>query len=130
MSPGAAIFYRIALYAIILQDYFSMQQPQRGDYLVMFIFYSIHYPLPGKEELLAQSMHEFGELMRKQPGNLFQAPYPFKDPEKGTLMGVSIWKSEEAFQVALPTLQQARRNSSSQEWEARPPEVYTLHSIH
>jgi hypothetical protein len=41
----------------------------------MFIFYSIHYPHPEKEELLVQGMHEFGELMKQQPGILFQAPY-------------------------------------------------------
>ena len=94
----------------------------------MFIFYSIHYPHPEKEGLLAQSMHEFGELMKQQPGNIFQAPYPFKDPVKGTLMGISIWESEEAFQAALPTLQSARQNSPSHEWEVKPPEVYMLHS--
>lgn len=94
----------------------------------MFIFYSIHYPQPEKEELLVQSMHEFGELMKKQPGNIFQAPYPFKDPEKGTLMGISIWESREAFQIALPTLQSARQNSPSREWEIKPTEVYMLDS--
>ncbi|GHO83007.1 putative quinol monooxygenase [Dictyobacter formicarum] len=94
----------------------------------MFIFYSIHYPQPEKEALLVQSMHEFGELMKKQPGNLFQAPYPFKDPEKGTLMGISIWESREAFQLALPTLQSARQNSPSREWEIKSPEVYMLDS--
>jgi hypothetical protein len=94
----------------------------------MFIFYSIHYPHPEKEELLVQGMHEFGELMKQQPGILFQAPYPFKDPEKGTLMGISIWESREAFQAALPTLQSARQNSPSHEWEVKPPEVYMLDS--
>lgn len=94
----------------------------------MFIFYSIHFPHPDKEELLVQSMHEFGELMRQQPGIIFQAPYPFKDTEKGTLMGVSIWESQEAFQTALPILQSARRDSPSHEYEVKPPEVYTLNS--
>jgi hypothetical protein len=94
----------------------------------MFIFYSIHFPHPETEELLVQSMHQFGELMRKQPGNIFQAPYPFKDPEKGTLMGISVWESEEAFQSVLPTLQSARQNSSSRDWEIKPPEVYMLNS--
>jgi hypothetical protein len=94
----------------------------------MFVFYSIHYAHPEKERLLVQSMHEFGELMKQQPGILFQAPYPFKDPEKGTLMGISIWESQEAFQAALPTLQSARRDSRSQEWEAKPTEVYMLNS--
>jgi hypothetical protein len=77
----------------------------------MFIFYSIHYPHPDKEVLLVQSMHEYGMLMQQQPGNIFQAPYPFKDPEKGTLIGISIWESEEAFQAALPILRSARQKS-------------------
>ncbi|MDQ2906256.1 MAG: hypothetical protein M3Y81_22270 [Chloroflexota bacterium] len=94
----------------------------------MFIFYSIHYPQPEKEDLLVQSMHEFGELMKKQPGIIFQAPYPFKDPEKGTLIGISIWESQEAFQAVLPLLQSARRGSPSQEWEVKPTEVYMLNS--
>jgi hypothetical protein len=96
----------------------------------MFIFYSIHYPHPGQEELLAQSMHDFGDLMKQQPGNVFQAPYPFKDPERGTLMGVSIWESEEAFQAALPILERARQDSPSHEWEISPPEVHLLQSTH
>ena len=94
----------------------------------MFIFYSIHYPHPEKEELLVQSMHDYGELMKQQPGNVFQAPYPFKDSEKGTLMGISIWESRDAFQAALPTLRSARQDSPSQEWESKPPEVYMLDS--
>lgn len=94
----------------------------------VFIFYSIHFPQPEKEELLVQSMHEFGELMKKQPGIIFQAPYPFRDTEKGTLMGISIWESQEAFQAALPTLQNARKDSPSHEWEIKPPEVSMLNS--
>ena len=95
----------------------------------MFIFYSIHYPKPEAEALIAEGMHEYGELMRRQPGNLFVAPYPFKDPEKGTLMGISIWESEEAFQAALPIIQRARKAPPSVEWEARPTEVHMLHSV-
>ncbi len=94
----------------------------------MFIFYSIHYPQPEKEGLLVQDMHEFGELMKKQPGIIFQAPYPFKDPEKGKLVSISVWESQEAFQTALPTRQNARKDSPPHEWEIKPPEVYMLHS--
>ncbi len=94
----------------------------------MFIFYSIHYPKPGKEALLVESMHRYGEVMGKQPGIIFIAPYPFKNPEKGTLMGVSIWESEGAFQAALPALQAARKDAPSNDWELKPTEVYLLHS--
>jgi hypothetical protein len=94
----------------------------------MFLFYTVHYPYPDKEALLVESMHQFGELMSQQPGFIFVAPYPFKDPEKGTLMGISMWESEEAFNAAAAVLRQARQNSPSHEWEAKPTEVYTLHS--
>ncbi len=94
----------------------------------MFIFYSIHYPKPDKEALLVESMHNFGVLMERQPGIIFVAPYPFKDPDKGTVMGISIWESEEAFQAALPTLQNARKNAPSHDWESKPPDVHMLHS--
>jgi hypothetical protein len=66
--------------------------------------------------------------MERQPGNIFQAPYPFKDADKGTLIGISIWESEEAFQAALPILQSARQKSPAQELEIKPPEVYLLNS--
>lgn len=63
------------------------------------------------------------------PGNIFQAPYPFKDTGKGTLMGISIWESEAAFQAALPALQKARQDSPSHDLEVKPPEVYLLNSV-
>jgi heme-degrading monooxygenase HmoA len=94
----------------------------------MFLFYSIHYPHPGKEELLAESMHLFGEEMKKQPGFIFVASYPFKDPEKGTLMGISFWESQAAFEAAAPALQKSRKINPSNELEIKPPDVYMLHS--
>ena len=94
----------------------------------MFIFYSIHYPYPDKEDLLVESMHQFGELMSQQPGFIFVAPYPFKNPENGTLMGVSFWESEEAFKAAVGVLRESRRNSSSRDWEIRPPDQFTMNS--
>lgn len=116
---GVGIYRYLVFHALISEEVLR----------AMFIFYSIHYPREDMDDLLAESMHEFGELMRQQPGTIFQAPYPFKDPEKGTLMGVSIWESEEAFQAALPALERARANRPSQAYEIKPPEVYMLHSI-
>jgi len=94
----------------------------------MFIFYSIHHPRPGQEAALAESMARYGALMGAQPGIVFVAPSPFKDPEKGTLMGISIWESEAAFQAALPILEQARKDAPPRDLESRPPEVHLLHS--
>lgn len=96
----------------------------------MFIFYSIHCPHPEKEEQLVQSMHEFGKLMTAQPGNIFVAPYSFKNPANETLMGISIWESQEAFQAALTTPESAQKDRPSREWEIRPTEVCMLNSAH
>ena len=91
----------------------------------MFLFYAIHYPLSEKEALLIQNMHEFGELIKKQPGIIFVNPYPFRDTEKGTLLGISIWESQEAFQAAALALE---NDFPSEEWEVKPREVYMLNS--
>ena len=95
----------------------------------MFIFYSIHYPRPEFEPLLVESMHEFGEQMQTQPGLLFVAPFPFKNVEAATLMGVTVWVSEEAFAAAMVALTPLREQQAShEEWERKPTEVYRLSS--
>lgn len=93
----------------------------------MFIFYSLHYPHPEKEEQFAENMRQFDELMKKQPGIVFVSPYPFKDPEKGALVGISIWESQEAFQAAIPALK-GPKDYSFLEWEVKPSELYLLNS--
>ena len=95
----------------------------------MVIFYSIHHPVPGKTELLAESMHRFGEQMARQPGFIFVAPYPFRDPETGTLMGVSFWESPEALANARNALLGGTDDPPALPLESRPPEVYVLHSV-
>lgn len=92
----------------------------------MFLFYAVHYPHPEKEDLLIQSMYEFSELIKKQPGLIFVNPYPFRDPEKGTLVGLAVWESQEAFQAALPNLENA---FPSEEWEIKPREVYMFNTV-
>ena len=94
----------------------------------VFIFYSVHYPHPDKEDLLIESMHNYGELMRTQPGLLFVAPYPFKNPENGTVMGVTIWESQEAFQAAMEAIAGLRGPGPSPDWEIKPTEVYRFNS--
>jgi hypothetical protein len=95
----------------------------------LFIFYSVHFPVPGDEGALAESMHSFGELMGAQQGCVFVAPYPFHAPEAGTLMGVSVWETEAAFQSASDAMHEARRTSKSRDFELRPAEVHFLNSI-
>ena len=90
----------------------------------MFVFYSVHYPQPEKEELWGQQMRQFDELIKKQPGIIFVSDI-FQDPEKGTLIGFTIWESQEAFQASWPNLV---KDAPASEWEVKPPEVYMLNS--
>ena len=92
----------------------------------MFLFYAVHYPKPEKEALLIQSMQQFGELIKKQPGVIFVNTSPFRDPEKGTLIGIAIWESQEAFQAAWPVLV---KDAPSEEWETKPREVYMFNTV-
>ena len=89
----------------------------------MFLFYAVHYPHPEKEELLIQGMHEFGELIKKQPGCMFV--HTFSDPENGTLLALAIWESREAFKASWRILVQ---DAPSEEWEVKPREVHLLES--
>jgi heme-degrading monooxygenase HmoA len=92
----------------------------------MFLFYAIHYPKPEKEELLIQSMYQFGELIQKQPGIIFVNLSPFRDPEKGTLIGLAIWESQEAFQASWPVVV---KDAPSEEWEVKPREVRMFNTV-
>ena len=85
----------------------------------MFVFYSTHYPQPGKEELSAQMMRQFDELIKKQPGIVFVSDI-FQDPAKGALIGYTFWESRAAWEAAWPILV---KEAPSGDWEARPPDV-------
>ena len=91
----------------------------------MFLFYSIHYPQPDKEEVVVQNMRQFDDIIKRQPGIIFVSDI-FNDPEKGTLMGFTIWESQEVFQASWPVLV---KEVPSNEWEVKSPEVYMLNSV-
>jgi hypothetical protein len=90
----------------------------------MFLFYSVHYPLPDKEALGAEKMRQFDELMKMQPGIVYVSDI-FTDPERGALIGFTIWESQEAFEASWPVL---AKDVPSGQWEVKPPEVYRLNS--
>ncbi len=90
----------------------------------MFLFYSVHYPQPGMEELWVQKMRQFDELIKKQPGIVFVSNV-FKDPARGTLMGFTFWESQEAFEAAWSILV---KDAPPSEGEIKPAEVYMFNS--
>jgi heme-degrading monooxygenase HmoA len=91
----------------------------------MFLFYSVHYPQPGKEDFWIQKMRQFDELMKKQPGIVFVSDI-FKDSERGTLLGFTFWESEEAFRAVWPEL---AKYAPAREWEIKPPDAYMLNCV-
>jgi heme-degrading monooxygenase HmoA len=90
----------------------------------MFVFYSVHYPQPGKEEEWVQKMRHVDEVIKKQPGVIFVSAI-FPDPAKGTLTGFTFWESEDAWKAAWPLLAQ---EAPEGEGEVKPPEVFLFHS--
>jgi heme-degrading monooxygenase HmoA len=93
----------------------------------MFVHMSIHHPRPGKEELLIDSMHRFGEAMKNRPG--LQQAQTLKDQKTGHLIGLAIWDTKEAWLKARPAMLEAVKDDDFESWEEEPPVVYHLEVV-
>lgn len=93
----------------------------------MYIQIAIHHPKTGKEELLIASMHRYGAAVRTQPG--IREVYTLQDAEEGVLVGLAIWKSEEALEAARPALREAIKDDDFEDWEEREIEGYRLEEV-
>jgi len=93
----------------------------------MMLYYSVHYPKPEKEALLIDAMRHVGKIIKSLPGCLFDNA--FQDGSLGTIMAITIWESNEAFQAARPAMIEALKAIPFDEWEARPREFHTLNSL-
>jgi hypothetical protein len=93
----------------------------------MMLYYSVHYPKPEKEALLIDAMRQVGKVIKDLPGCLFDNA--FQDASLGTIMAITIWESQEAFQAARPAMIEALKVISFDGWEARPREFHTLNSL-
>jgi quinol monooxygenase YgiN len=94
---------------------------------MVLLYYSVHYPKPEKEALLRDAMCHVGEAIKNLPGCLFDNA--FQDVSLGTIMAITIWESQEAFQAARPAMIEALKAIPFDEWEARPREFHTLNSL-
>ena len=91
------------------------------------LYYSVHYPKLEKEALLRDAMRHVGKVIKSLPGCLFDNA--FQDASLGTIMALTIWESQEAFQAARPAMIEALKAIPFEEWEARPREFHTLNSL-
>ena len=94
---------------------------------MVLLYYSVHYPKPEKEAALIDGMSRVGKVLKSLPGCLFDNA--FQDTNLGTIMALTIWESQEAFQAARPAMIEALRTIPLDEWEARPREFHMLNSL-
>jgi len=85
---------------------------------------SIHYPKPGKESLLIESMHRFGKSMEGQKGLIMA--HTTKDEDTNRLIGLAIWDSKKNWSAARPAMIDAVKDDPFEDWELRPPDVFHL----
>jgi heme-degrading monooxygenase HmoA len=95
---------------------------------VVFVHLSIHRPKPGKESDLIDSMHRFGQANDSPIPGLREA-HTLRDRETGTLVGLAIWESEDAFRAGVPGMRAAVQSDDFDAWEDGRPEVYLLDPV-
>jgi len=88
---------------------------------------SIHFPKPGKERMLIDSMHRFGKAMECKEGLIMAQTS--KDEDRNRLIGLAIWKSKENWLAARPAMMEAVKDDTFDDWELKPPEVYHLSEV-
>lgn len=93
----------------------------------VLVHLSIHNPLPGKEQLLIDSMHRFGEADGEIPG--LREVHTLRDRTSGALVGLAIWESEEAFEAGVPRMRAAVEGDDLLAWERGLPEAYVLEPV-
>jgi heme-degrading monooxygenase HmoA len=94
----------------------------------VLVHLSVHRPKPGREQELIDSMHRFG---RGDGG-----PFPgllegltLRDRQTGTLVGLAIWESEQAFRAGVARMRGAVEGDDFAAWEDDPPDVYLLDPV-
>lgn len=93
----------------------------------MFVHMSIHYPIPGKQDLILDAMRRYCEAMKGKPG--LQSGHALRDRKTGKLIGLAIWDTREDWAAAKPAMDEAVKNDPFHEWEDVPPKVYHLEEV-
>jgi hypothetical protein len=90
----------------------------------MFVNLAIHYPKPETEALLIKAMHRLGTAVQNHPGLFYMNAH--KDAQRGVIVAISIWDTQEAMLAAVPTIMGVTKDVPFDDWEARPREIYQL----
>jgi heme-degrading monooxygenase HmoA len=93
----------------------------------VFVHVSIHRPIAEKEGELIDSMHRFGQADGAIPG--LREVHTLRDRESGTLVGLAIWDSAEAFEAGVSRMRKAVEGDDLLAWEHGVPEVFLLDPV-
>ncbi|MGI9007499.1 MAG: antibiotic biosynthesis monooxygenase [Streptosporangiaceae bacterium] len=87
-----------------------------------YIFMAVHYPEPGWQDGVYESMRAMAGSMAGTPGLLEIGPWLDRDGDR--VVGLARWQSREAFEAAMPGSGVA--GSFTHEGESRPREYVHL----
>lgn len=91
---------------------------------LMFTHLAIHYPLPEHRGALLASMHRAAAAAQGLDGLVRIGSW--SEASGGRLVGISLWSSREAFELASPLMFAAVEDDPLDDWESRPPESFHL----
>ena len=97
------------------------------DRRIMIAHIAIHRPNPESVDELIASMERFAAAGRSQPG--LQEVHTMRDAESGTLLGLALWETREAFDRGVQAMRAAVEDDLFAEWEDTPPEVYIFEDV-
>jgi heme-degrading monooxygenase HmoA len=93
----------------------------------MIAHIAIHSPNPENVDELIASMERFAAAGRSQPG--LQEVHTMRDAESGTLLGLALWETREAFERGVQAMRAAVEDDLFPEWEDTPPQVYVFEDV-
>jgi heme-degrading monooxygenase HmoA len=94
---------------------------------IMIAHIAIHTPNPESVDELIASMERFAAAGRSQPG--LQEVHTMRDAKSGTLLGLALWETREAFDRGVQAMRAAVDDDRFPEWEDSPPEVYVFEDV-
>ena len=93
----------------------------------MIAHIAIHRPNPDSVDELIASMERFAAAGRSQPG--LQEVHTMRDAETGTLLGLALWETREAFETGVQAMRAAVEDDLFPDWEDSSPEVYVFEDV-
>jgi heme-degrading monooxygenase HmoA len=93
----------------------------------MFVHLSLHEARYGRGGELVASMHRFARAGAGSRG--LRQVLTLKDERTGTLVGLAIWESREAWERGVAAMRAAVEDDPFDDWEQHDPDVYTLAEV-